>query len=266
MPASSSSSSRPPVSNKRPSIPYKHIYYRKTKNQEGYIVQYQKKTHGGFQTYAQACSTLKALLGYLPRKNSKLVVSKTKKPYFGVSFHKTLKRWVGNRESIGTHATAEEAHRALTRKRPAAKNKRARTRAKVQLKQLALRAKKFMQWAETGKTQFLPPDLMAASRHAITSGPMFKAERALEMLSLHLKYEPWKHALLESWKQLGRPTPAPDATLTQRAEVVLSVAKKAATVVAKSPVQPEWPANANRMRHREQGPTITLRNLGIVRS
>ena len=40
--------------------------------------------------------------------------------------------------------------------------------------------------------------------------------------------------------------------------------KKTAELIAKAPVEKSWPLNCNRSRHREQGPAIFLKTLGII--
>jgi hypothetical protein len=279
MPRSSSSTDKPkPKNSTKPKVPFKHIAYRATGKQKGFVVQHGGKTHGGFHsTLKQACDTLKQVLSklsppitVLPRRRLAPVRKKganekvDKRSYFGVSYHKRLKRWVGNQAPLGgTFDTAKEAHQALVKKRPSARSRKANARQKVSVAQLIERTKQLMTWGEKGTRLWLPPDLMASFRHAKLSRKMFQAEPALEMLSLHCKYEPWKAALLESWRELGSPQHETE-DVAERAKMIQSVSLKAATRIASSPVSPTWLHNANRFRHREQGPTITLRNLGVA--
>jgi hypothetical protein len=212
---------------------------------------------------------LKPPVTELPRRESTQVearsAGKSAKGYFGISYHKGSQRWVGNREPLGaTYPTAKLAYQALLKKKPSARSGVAKKRAKISVVELVDRTRKLVRWGEKGPEPYLPPDVLSSVKHARLSSKMYQAEPGLEMLSLHLKYEPWKDALLASWKALGSRKPAPDATVTQRAELMLTVAKKAAERIASSPVAPAWPRNANRFRHREQGPSITLRNLGVV--
>ena len=189
-----------------------------------------------------------------------------KKSYFGISYHKRLNRWVSNREPLGrTFDTAKEAHTALVKKRPSVRSRKAKSRPKLSASNLAERARLLMKWGETGARLWLPPDLMASFQHAKLSRRMFEADPALEMLSLHCKYEPWKAALLQSWRELGSPQHRTE-DVAARAKMMQSVALKAAARVAHrlSPVSSAWPSNANRFRRREQGPSITLRNLGVA--
>ena len=135
-------------------IPYKHISYRKTKRQAGFIVQHGGRTHGGFHsTLKDACATLKDVLSklkppvtVLPKKDVTPVESKSAaKAYYGVSYHKGLQRWVGNSESLGgTFPTARLCHLALVKKKPSARSCEAKTRAKVAVSDLAERTKNLM--------------------------------------------------------------------------------------------------------------------------
>ena len=211
MPSASSSSASP---KKPPLIPYKFIHFRKTTCQTGFLVQHGGRLHGGFHPTlkaAVAClrdvlSKLKPPVTELPRRSttSTAVQSKAKKAYYGISYHKRLKKWVGNTVALGaTFDTPEAAYKALLQKKPAAKACRAYRRPKISAAELVDRSKKLSQWGEMGPHLYLPPDLLASIKHAKLSRKMFQAEVGLEMLSLHLKYEPWKEALLQSWVALG---------------------------------------------------------------
>jgi hypothetical protein len=52
---------------------------------------------------------------------------------------------------------------------------------------------------------FVPGDLESAIAHRSKSAAMFKAEPALEVLSVQGKYGPWKDKLLAAWLRSGRP-------------------------------------------------------------
>ena len=48
-------------------------------------------------------------------------------------------------------------------------------------------------------------DLGSAFKHAKESKAMFAAEPSLDMVSIQLKYEPWRCALLKAWRHNGLP-------------------------------------------------------------
>ena len=258
---------------------FRHIGYRTTKYQAGWIVQYGGKTVGGFHlSESDACRTLRSAIKSatgrfvktLPLKPMKRRGAVPKQPTkgakYGISFHKGIGRWVGNQVALGqTYATKEKAHQALVRLRPAAKTSTPLKRQAVSVSDLMDRTQKLVRWGEKGN--WLPPDLIATRDHAVKSQTMFEFEPSLEPLSLHLKYGPWKDALLKSFQDTAEAKSGlavKSKSKSCRARFLKKVALSAAKVISRHPVSPEWPKNANRFRHREQGPSMCLRNLGLV--
>ena len=278
--SSSSSSSLSAAGKKKKKVSrFRHISYRTTKTQEGWIVQYGGRTHGGFHlnesdAWRTLRSAIKSATGRfvktLPLKRSRAVpkqpTTSSKDAKYGISFHKGIGRWVGNQVSLGqTYATSEEAHQALLRLRPAAKTSTPLKRQAVSVSDLMDRTQKLVRWGEKGN--WLPPDLIATRDHAVKSQTMFEFEPSLEPLSLHLKYGPWKDALLKSFQDTAEAKSGlavKSKSKSCRARFLKKVALSAAKVISRRPVSPEWPKNANRFRHREQGPAVCLQNLGLV--
>ena len=110
---------------------YKHMTFRRTRWQQGWVVQYGGKTWGGFhKTQQEALPMLRAALGLpkgatLPRhvilrpaSSSPRCDSASSGPassgFTGISFHKRLKRWVANQFTLGkTFTTKEDAVKAV---------------------------------------------------------------------------------------------------------------------------------------------------------
>ena len=277
-PAASSSSSAP-VSK------YKHITYRATnsKGQQGYIVQYGGKTWGGYHSKeSDACKALSDAIHKVTGKRPRSLPlrfdsgSRAQKPgkeaYWGVSYHKNNKRWVGNNRSLGkTFKTPLAAARALAalEQTPVTSLPAAQKRQQFRTTELLDRARKLIQWGEkSGLELWIPADLETTKLHASKSRLMFDSEPGLRALSLHMKYGPWKGMLLEVWQshkqQFARPYS--EVPLDRRAERLIQVASETAKWISKHKVASEWPQYCNRFRHREQGPSIVLRNLGVVKA
>lgn len=268
---------------------YKHITWRSTPNQSGWVVQAGGRTHGGFhKSVKAACVTLRSALklkktDQLPLRASSSTSSADsasraahapRNRLYGVSYHRRLKRWVGNQCPLGaTYKTAAEAHAALCKvlKRPAAALPRGQKRQLTPVNTLQ-RLQCLQLYGEGGTAKYLPADLTAAYRHMSISADMFEDDPSLLGVSLSLKYGPWKDALFSAWKErkklrsgnAKRQVPLKKLPLPDRADELQKIISAAALLISKKPVELHWPRNANRFRHREQGPTKTLLNLGIV--
>ena len=276
-PAASSSS--------KPVSKYKHITYREanSKGQQGYIVQYGGKTWGGYHSKeSDACKALSdaihEMTGKRPRSlplrfnGSRRAQRPGKEAYWGVSYHKGIKRWVGNSCSLGkTFSTPQAAAKALAglKKTRVKKLPAAQKRQQFRTTELLDRARKLIQWGEqSGPEVWIPADLQTTKLHASKSRLMFDSEPGLHALSLHMKYGPWKSTLLEVWQSHKQQFAKPysEVPLDRRAERLIMVASETAKLISKHKVASEWPQYCNRSRHREQGPSIILRNLGVVKA
>ena len=250
----------------------KHITWRQTANQEGWIVQYKGRTWGGFHASVKkaklALNQARAFLGDAVPAATKKKRSSPKQHYYGISYHKGNKRYVGNAVALGqTFETAKEAFMQLCQVLCVKENKMPSPNSRLMAPlKLLRRLKCLITWGEskTGR-QWFPADLEATYQHCSRpqTKAMYNAEPALERMSLSLKYQPWKDALCEAWQLLKRPK-TKLLSLPQRAKVVAQVLVKTAELVSNRPVSKTWPLNCNRSRHREQGPTIFLRNVGII--
>ena len=251
---------------------FKHISWRDTGAQQGYVVQYQGRTVGGFYPKLKAaCNALRKAMGLrksakLPLKPMKKVVSKSKSKvgYYGISYHKQKQGFVGNQVALGAvFPDAESAFQQLCSvlKRPASALPTAQKR--LVLPQLLLTRVKTL--ISFGEPDWLPPDVLSSFEHCKISQSMCKSEPALELMSFGLKYGPWKLALFRSWQKLPKKQASKSTdSVEKRASTVMAVAEGAARIMAQSPASRAWPCHANRFRFREQGPTILLRNLGLV--
>lgn len=251
----------------------KYISWRQTGNQEGWIVQYRGSTWGGFHpSLKKANLALKQARAYhgdaVPVVVKNTQKGAKKQHYYGISYHKVIKRYVGNACPLGrTFETAKEAFMQLCKVLglPATKMPGPNHRFMAPQKML-FRIRRLIKWGEShADQQWLPADLEATYQHCSRpqTKAMYNAEPSLECASLSLKYLPWKDALVEAWQLMKRPK-TKSLSLSQRAKVVAQVLKKTAELIAKAPVEKSWPLNCNRSRHREQGPAIFLKTLGII--
>ena len=258
---------------------YKHITWRQTRRQSGWIVQHQGRTIGGFHSSEdEAAETLRRALG-LKRKSQLARVSdqeSTRKSgqrsaFQGVSYHRQLRRYVLNSMAAGkTYATGRQAAAArasilgsatVVLKKPSAVaiSRRLRFIRKVYMPAL-------------GK-QWLFADLSSALKHATESRMMFAAEPGLEMLSIQLKYEPWRVALLSSWKQMRSAFPLAgsldvtsvnDPVLHERATRVHALLVRTVQTVAKTKIPECWGSNCSRIVGRHSAPQMVLHHLGVL--
>ena len=265
-----------------PTCQYKHITYRgaNSKGQQGFIVQYAGRTWGGYHSaVSDACKALSdaihAVTGQRPRSlplrsSGSRAQRPGKEAYWGVSYHRGIKRWVGNNRSLGkTYSTPLAAARALSSLEQTSLRSlpEPQKRQKFRTTELLDRARKLIQWGEqSGPELWIPADLETTKLHSSRSRLMFDSEPGLHALSLHMKYGPWKDMLLQVWhshkQQFSKPYS--EEPLNRRAERLILVASKTATWISKHRVASEWPQYCNRSRHREQGPSVVLRNLGVV--
>jgi hypothetical protein len=257
---------------------FRHITWRQTPKQQGWLVQVHGKTVGGLhKSLTAACLTLRKELRLpagkqLPLKKKylpKAVAPKGRKGLFGVSFHKGVGGWVGNKVKLGrVYKNQEDAHKRLCqilRKKSANLPKGYQRTVPPRL--ILERVLKLQQYGSDDR--YLPPDLLCAfQHHTNTSKDMFADEPGLAMLSHTLKYDPWKTALHQCWRQAVRQRkgkmPSRERPLPDRAAFVAGVALETCKSIRLAPVKAEWPANANRFRDREQGPAMAMKNLGFV--
>ena len=197
---------------------YRHISYRSTKTQKGWIVQWKGRTWGGFhRTQREAAKALQKAMG-LPRVSmvpKLLGASSVQRPkwsasrFTGVYWNKSKGRWTTRDSSKGYFVSAAEAARATGAKRK-------------QLKPTTIVQRvKFMR--QIFDADEFPADLEDLESRAEALQQVCKQEPALEPIGIQLKYGPWRAALIESWKVsfvLQRPA---SVSVQQRARLIFQV-------------------------------------------
>jgi len=111
----------------------------------------------------------------------------------------------------------------------------------------------------------LPGDLEAAIRHQTTSAKMFADEAGLELISVQGKYEPWKAALLQAWRNQVVQTQRPGRKdYAARAARILPALTEASFLMHADPQQ-EWAANCGRGVSKVLGWLPLLSRLGAIK-
>ena len=195
---------------------YRHITYRSTQYQKGWIVQWNGRTWGGFhETQREAAKELQRAMG-LPRLSMlpKLPGTSSVQPQpvsrsKGVYWKKQRGRWTTRDSSKGYFDSPAEAALATGAKRK-------------QLKPTTIVQRvKFMRRifdAHEG-----PADLEDLESRAESLQQVCQQESALEPIVVQLKYGPWRAALIESWKaSLVLQCPA-SVSIQQRALLIFQV-------------------------------------------
>ena len=115
-------------------------------------------------------------------------------------------------------------------------------------------------------------DLCSALRHATESKMMFTSEPALEMISIQLKYDPWRVALLSSWKHHRSAfklsgsldiASLNDPDLHTCATRLHAVFAHTVQAMAKTQVPQCWSSNCSRAVGRHSAPQVVLHHLGV---
>ena len=109
---------------------------------------------------------------------------------------------------------------------------------------------------------FVPGDLESAIAHRSKSAAMFKAEPALEVLSVQGKYGPWKDKLLAAWLRSGRPR-AGKLPLEQRAGIISRVLRSACQDMSGEDLA-DWVQNCGRSVTHHSGFLSMLVRLRVV--
>ena len=118
----------------------------------------------------------------------------------------------------------------------------------------------------------LPPDMRSAFRHVRKSMVMFSAEPALDMISIQLKCEPWRQALLACWRQEGKPggvldvAGLEDPDLHARASRLHAVLTRTIWHMSKTQVAEAWSSNCSRTVGRHSSPQMVLHHLGLLQT
>ena len=256
-----------------PKRKFKHITWRETTHQRGWIVQYEGKTWGGFhQTQEAAAQTLRRAQGLkcttqLSKTNSPATLGQCS-AFKGVSFHRQKQMFVVNDVSVGAcFNTDKEAAvaRATALKLSTVPTQRAT--AQDLIKRMTLLQQVYM--PRQGNLA-LPADLRSAFTHVRKSMVMFSAEPALEVVSIQLKYEPWRQALLACWKEEGKPggildvAGLKDPDLRARALRLRAVLTRTIQYMSKTQVAEVWSSNCSRTVGRHSSPQMVLRHLGLL--
>ena len=257
---------------------YKHITWRQARYQSGWLVQLHGKTIGGFHSSQEAAAeTLRKACG-LKRKNQLEVAELPRAPslrsaFAGVSYHKQSRRfWVYDVAGLGMHRTAQQAAQARSSALGMDKLKKKRTSAQEMIDRLNLLQKVYL--PKCGQWKMFA-DLHSAFKHVKTSQAMFAAEPAFEMISIQLKYDPWRNALLDAWRQRGKPAAEcvpdlrsafsfEDKGLHARASRLHSVLMLTIKIMFKTKVAEAWPANCSRFVGRHSAPEVVLHHLGLL--
>jgi hypothetical protein len=116
-----------------------------------------------------------------------------------VSYHNRNKKFIVQGMSTGsTYTTSREAAAARAKMLKLEKPPQKRVSAQELMERVGILREVYM--PATGKA-WLPADLQSMFEHARQAHMMFRAEPALEVLNIQLKYVPWRDALLASWTQ-----------------------------------------------------------------
>ena len=101
---------------------------------------------------------------------------------------------------------------------------------------------------------------------------MFSAEPGLDPISIQLKYEPWRQALLACWRQDGQPRGVIDVAglkdpdLHARASRLHAVLTRTIRHMSKTQVAEAWSSNCSRTVGRHSSPQMVLHHLGLLQT
>ena len=115
-----------------------------------------------------------------------------------------------------------------------------------------------------------PADLRSAFTHVRKSMVMYNAEPALEAVSIQLKYEPWRQALLACWTEEGKPggildvAGLTDSDLCARASRLRAVPTHTIQYMSKTQAAEVWSSNRSCTVGRHSSPQMVLRHLGLL--
>jgi len=173
---------------------YKHITWRETRYQSGWIVQLRGKTIGSFHSSQEAAAaTLRRARGL--KRMSQLeeagtMKASTKRSMFsGVSYHRVIRKFVVNDvPGMGTYTTAHQAAWGHASELGMETPEKRKPVAQEMIRRVILLQRVYL--PKHGKWKLFA-DLRAAFKHAKMSKAMFAAEPASEMISIQLKYGPW---------------------------------------------------------------------------
>ena len=99
---------------------------------------------------------------------------------------------------------------------------------------------------------------------------MFNAEPPLDVVSIHLNYEPWRQALLACWKEEGQPggiidvVGLTDPDLCARASRLRAVLTRTIQYMSKTQVAKACSSNCSCTVGRHSSPQIVLHHLGLL--
>ena len=263
---------------------FRHITFRRTQTQSGWLVQYRGRTHGGFHaTQEEAARTLRdamklATIAQLPQVGrQRPAVPRGKASYHGVTYHAGLGRYVVN--DVVTGSTFANARDAATARSQAMRANPSPTPRKPGPKEIVARMRRLRPiYLPRGAPPKLPADLLATLDHARKSKLMFRKEPAAEILSIQLKYGPWKDALLEAWTEhharrrgakrpLANDQQVPDVNdrhVKSRAAALQKVLCRTAEMMARDKCPNAWSTNCGRFVGRHSAPPVVLQHLGIL--
>jgi hypothetical protein len=185
----------------------------------------------------------------------------------------TPSRYVGvTRTAVGYAAFAKGKFKRFTDEEAAAKHA-AKMRGKRGVLLKKTKERRILPNAQNDRFQTwqllynkrLPGDAVATEEHAKTSWAMFKAEPALAVISILLKYGVVKNWLLEEFNNHNRDHPlARLGQLEGRAEWIRSILQKVALRLHNFDLD-DWIEGCGRSVAKCQGPVPFLRTLHIIR-
>ncbi len=125
-----------------------------------------------------------------------------------------------------------------------------------------------------------PDDKISAMEHVTKSKAMYRAEPAMQAVSLQMKYRTVRGILLKAWRKhalpaqrssssikssVQRPASWRKLKLVDRSKRMRRVLLGSLKMLAKTPYSKIQPQNCNRFRYRESGPTKVYQAVTVAK-
>ena len=251
---------------------YKHITWRTTGQQSGWIIQFEGNTHGGFHANQEVAA--RALVKIMKLKNVKQLprygarVAGPTVAYQGVSFVAAGGYFVVNDPHVkGTFDTSAAGAAAIAAHYGTEPSRRRPRPQDIMRRMVCLRKV----YVPKGKPRRHPGDVEASRSHVRRSRAMFSSEPTTQMASIHLKYGPWKDGLLLEWKTMRWPrvlrSASPqvdDPDVVQRAKKMKRLLSNTARRMARTQCPACWMSNHGRVVGRHSSPQMVLKHYGVL--